>query len=803
MPKKSLATPLGHTRFSWQGSGKVPLGHTSFTWGEEVDNKPGDLEEAVAQPEASPYRGFAISLSAPEQKASDAPLPIYLDYNATTPIDPKVASAMLPYICRHWGNPSSSHIYGRAARQGVDTARLKVAKAIGATNPSEILFTSGGSESANHAIRGAIALKQQVLDSNPANKGSKPHVITSCIEHPCVLEVCKHLSSSENACDLTILSVNRLGQVSPDELASALRPETAIVTIMHANNETGTVQPIRKLVDVLRASPTNCGALFHTDASQTLGKINVDVSCLGVDLLTLAAHKLYAPKGVGALFIRDGLVLPKFMHGAGHESGRRAGTENVILEAGFGEGAAMVTEANYASKERSRMASLTRELFSSLQSMCTGNLRVNGPAIDAGDSERLPNTLNVGFEGLSAGDLMACTDGRLAFSAASACHKTDGKAFISPVIRALGTPHSFALGSIRLSVGKYTTREEINTAARLLSTAANDLWSKQSVTPSTAAIRQTELAPEPAGKQEPTSKLATATSNGSFSPLSEVMSEQIASLPGTKPAFWQDTYLFQGAAAVVSTGVDLNPKDQSELPFVVLDATLFHPQGGGQPTDVGTISCGSSYFKVSMVRQDADGIIKHYGSYETSTSGFSEGDIVNLDIDGENRVKAAKSHTAGHLLDIAMQRALAPADAGGMSDDMHASIKGNMKGLKGYHFIKGSYVEFDGSVESNARKPFVDVLQKHCNALIEENLQTEVHFFKSEEDLVAACLPGAADGAIQSGRLDFAPVRVVRVAGGGIPCGGTHLRSTGELGSITVTKCKVKKGVTKISYSVV
>lgn len=456
------------------------------------------------------------------------------------------------------------------------------------------------------------------------------------------------------------------------------------------------------------------------------------------------------------------------------------------------------------------MASLTQHLLASMQKACKGrggSLRVNGPALDAGDGERLPNTLNVGFEGLRASDLMARTEGRLAFSAASACHKSDGEAFISPVIRALGTPRSFALGSVRLSVGKYTTRSEIDTAARLLSTAANELWAEQKSAAKGKAGAQTPTGGE--GKSVASvasasvSRAPDAEAAGPFSPLASVMSPQIAALPGTKPAFWQDTYLFQGSAAVVATGVDLHPKDQSEMPFVVLDATIFHPQGGGQPTDVGTIASGEALFNVTMVRQEPDGVIKHYGEYVGAGAGFAEGGAkVDLAVDGENRVKAAKSHTAGHLLDIAMQRALAPVEDGGMDAEMHAQVTGNMKGLKGYHFVKGSYVEFEGKVDPAARKPFVEVLQRHCDDLVAANIETKVEFVASEEALVAACLPGAADGAISSGRLALAPVRVVTVAGGGIPCGGTHVRSTGEIGAITVTKCKVKKGVTKISYSV-
>ena len=232
-------------------------------------------------------------------------------------------------------------------------------------------------------------------------------------------------------------------------------------------------------------------------------------------------------------------------------------------------------------------------------------------------------------------------------------------------------------------MGKYE-QAEINTAARLLSTAAKELWAEEN-----RALESKVAHPSSEVRKSlpPAASAPSAASNTLSSPLLSALPDEIAALPGTKPAFWQDTYLFQGSASVVATGVDLNPKDESEMPFVVLDATVFHPQGGGQPTDVGTISCGASQFNVTMVRQQPDGIIKHYGTY-TENSRFAEGDGVMLAIDGENRIKAAKSHTAGHLLDIAMQRALAPAVEGGMAEDMHAQVKGNMKGLKGYHFVR-------------------------------------------------------------------------------------------------------------------
>ena len=245
--------------------------------------------------------------------------PIYLDYNATTPIDPEVAAAMLPYIREHFGNPSSTHAYGIEARKGVDKARGQVAALLNCS-PAEVLFTSGGTESNNHAIKGAAR----------AHRSKGNHIITSAFEHPAVTEVCEYLAA--DGFDITYVPVDAHGIIDLEALEKAITERTILVSVMHANNEVGTIQPIGEIARLARKR----GILVHTDAAQSVGKIPVDAAELGVDLLTVAGHKLYAPKGVGALYCRDGVQLEKFMHGAGHETGRRAGTENVIGVAGLG-----------------------------------------------------------------------------------------------------------------------------------------------------------------------------------------------------------------------------------------------------------------------------------------------------------------------------------------------------------------------------------------------------------------------------------------------------------------------------------
>ncbi|HEV3145637.1 MAG TPA: cysteine desulfurase family protein, partial [Gemmataceae bacterium] len=255
--------------------------------------------------------------------------PIYLDYNATTPIDPAVHDAMAPYLREHFGNPSCKHAYGTLAHEAVEKARQQVAGLLHADR-EEIVFTGGGSEASNHAIKGAVFGR---LVRN------EPHVITSAIEHPATLKPCEFLKRL--GCSVTVLPVDGTGRVDPDAVRRAIRKETALITIMHSNNEVGTLQPIREIAAIARER----GILTHTDAAQSMGKLSVNVRELGIDLITVAGHKLYAPKGIGVLFIRKGVQIDNLIHGAGHESGRRAGTENVPYLVGLGEAAEIARQS--------------------------------------------------------------------------------------------------------------------------------------------------------------------------------------------------------------------------------------------------------------------------------------------------------------------------------------------------------------------------------------------------------------------------------------------------------------------------
>lgn len=372
--------------------------------------------------------------------------PIYLDYNATTPPDPEVAEAMLPYLTTRFGNPSSIHAYGAEARAAVEEARRQVASLLGA-KAEEIVFTSGGTEGNNTVLHGVARLLRA--------KGR--HLVTSAIEHPAVLEPCAVLE--EEGFRITRVPVDAAGRVDPRDVAEALTPETILVSVMHANNEVGTIQD---LAEISRLAHDE-GILVHTDAAQSIGKVPVDVAALGIDFLTLAGHKLYAPKGVGALYIRSGVDLPRFLHGASHEAGRRAGTENVLEIVGLGK--ACEVAGRRLQQDARRFEELRERLFDALSRDVPG-LRRNSPW------ERcLPNTLSVGFPGVDAGALLAEVGGKVAASAGAACHAAGVE--ISTVLQAMGVPMEYAMGTVRFSVGRGTTPAMVDEAARVVAEAVH------------------------------------------------------------------------------------------------------------------------------------------------------------------------------------------------------------------------------------------------------------------------------------------------------------------------------------------
>ena len=366
--------------------------------------------------------------------------PVYLDYNATTPVDPEVAEAVQPYLLDFFGNPSSSHWYGVQTKKAVETARGQVADLLGC-QPDEIIFTSGGSESNNYAIRGIAFAKRE--------KGN--HIITSAIEHPAVTEVCRYLENQHFR--VTYLPVDQYGLVDPAKLEEAITPQTILISLMHANNEVGTIQPISDV----SARAKQKGITMHTDAAQSVGKIPTGVNELGVDLLSVAGHKLYAPKGIGALFIRKGTGLEKLIHGASHEQNKRAGTENVMGIVGLGKACEIAKRD--LEKNMAHMKSMRDRLYGGLNKKLKG-IRLNGH-----QEKRLPNTLSIGFPHIEADKLLSKIEG-VAASAGAACHSDH--ASISHVLTAMKVPEEYAKGTIRFSTGKMTTPEEIEQAIKIV-----------------------------------------------------------------------------------------------------------------------------------------------------------------------------------------------------------------------------------------------------------------------------------------------------------------------------------------------
>lgn len=375
--------------------------------------------------------------------------PVYLDYNATTPIDPEVAKEMIPYIESFYGNPSSSYSIGRSNKEAVEKARAQVAELINCL-PEEIFFTSCATESNNLAIKG-IAW---------ANSKKGRHIITSEIEHPAVTEVCKYLSTQ--GFEITYLPVDQFGRINPKDVENAIRKNTILISIMHANNEVGTIQPIQEIGAIARQN----NIVFHTDASQSVGKIETDVNKLGIDLLTIAGHKLYAPKGIGALYIREGTPIENLMHGAGQEKGIRPGTENVVHTVGLGK-ACEVAMRDFKQNRHNMLVSRDR-LLDGLVSQLGNQVHVN---VDLENC--LPNTLSVAFENISAHTLASFIGNDVLISTGSACHS--GETTIFSVLQAMNLDFRTAAATVRISTGKHTTEEEIDFAVEVLVNAIKKL----------------------------------------------------------------------------------------------------------------------------------------------------------------------------------------------------------------------------------------------------------------------------------------------------------------------------------------
>ena len=365
---------------------------------------------------------------------------IYLDHNASTPIDPAVGAIMRPLLESAYGNPSSGHWAGAPAKAALERARSQVAALLGCT-AEEIVFTSGGSEANNLALKGLFFRRRD----------SSAHIITSRIEHPAILMPCRFLERLGAA--VTYVPVDGTGRVDREDIRKVIRGDTVLISIMHANNEVGTIQPIGEIANIAHAH----GIPLHTDAAQSAGKIPTNVDVLGVDLLSIAGHKLYGPKGIGALYIRRGIVVEPLIHGAGHELGRRAGTESALLAAGLGE-ACEIAQPELGREPMRRLRDL---LWERLRVALGERVSLNGHV-----QERLPNTLNVSFAGQVGAEILARMP-EIAASTGSACHA--GRTELSPVLEAMGIVPEVIRGAVRFSLGRRTTEEEIEQVTNRLS----------------------------------------------------------------------------------------------------------------------------------------------------------------------------------------------------------------------------------------------------------------------------------------------------------------------------------------------
>jgi cysteine desulfurase len=388
-----------------------------------------------------------------EQKLTAAKAPknlgIYMDHNATTPVAPEAVEAMIPFYTWNFGNASSIHNFGIEARYGLEKARMQVAGLINAADPEDVVFTSCGSESDNIAIRGALRVHSD-----------RKHVITTNVEHKAILEACAEIE--DQGYEVTYLKVNRDCKVTAEQVAAAIRPDTLLVSIMFANNETGVIQPIAGIAKVCREK----GVLFHSDAVQATGRLPIDVQALGIDMISMSAHKLYGPKGIGALYVRPGLELRPMVVGGSQERGLSAGTENVAAVAAFGAAAKLARKG--MDEEAVRLTALRKELFSAIRG------RIEGVEINGHEEARLPGTLNLRFSGLSGQRLVTEANARgIAISAGSAC--TSVGTSHSHVLLGMGLSKDEALGSVRISLGRFNTPDHAGAVMAILPDLVKEL----------------------------------------------------------------------------------------------------------------------------------------------------------------------------------------------------------------------------------------------------------------------------------------------------------------------------------------
>jgi len=784
-----------------------------------------------------------------------------------------------------WGNASSSHAYGARAKAALNTARSQVAELIEA-RADQIIFTSGGTEASNWVIWGSVQLAHQQQSAEAPQ--ALPHIVASAVEHCATLQ-CIAALEARGMCSSTLVPVGADGCVEVPALLAAVTPCTVLVTLMHSNNETGALQPVQAVAEALTALQHPLLKL-HVDASQSLGKVPVGVG--GVDFMTVAGHKLYAPQGTGALFSRDpkgATALPAYFQGGHQEGGCRPGTESIPGAAALGAAAAAAL-AYLRGGGRDTMQALTERLTQGILThhaaelaACVARGRLSAEAAAAaipvqhGPALRscLPNTLSIGFPGALAGDIQAALQGSLSISAGAACHSDVAGASVSHVLAAMDVPRSVALGTVRVSLGKYSTHAEVDTAGQALAKAAARAMEMRTETAVPSAACPTAMS---AVAVEVPAPPAWASGGGSEAPVPSLESARL---------YMQDTMLMHASSTVVAVGASSEaglvfqphgllqsatlrrrcapdtrtqraphpqdgvtvqqamkdkgraittaaPSTLKDVPsgkhtgVVLLDACVFHPQGGGQPADAGWIvSSSGAVFRVltarsvdvplspcsstvalygvwcaplgagetppDLARADSDADAAAFVTERSSSGsgaepvGFSPGDSVQCWVHASARLSAARLHSAGHLLDMAMR-----------------NLEQDLKPGRGYHFADGPWVEYEGAVPAEERSALVAALNAEMARLIELDADTVVQAVPAtSSDQLQQMGVSCADVAA-AGYSSEDSVRVVCVGDGsnGCMCGGTHVPAAGMLGGVTVTKLKVKKGATKISYVV-
>ena len=642
-----------------------------------------------------------------------------------------------------------------------------------------------------------------------------PHVVTSAVEHCAVLDAISWCEAYGFAV-ATRVPVSTAGVVDLPAMLAAITPHTALVSLQLANNETGALQPVAELSQALTAAATagTPRPLLHCDASQAVGKIPVSFRALGVDAMSLAGHKLYAPKGVGATLLAGGPSSPAWgggvlslLSGGGQERGLRAGTENVVGIAGLGAAAQWVGQL-LREGAVGRMAALRARLLSSLASL---NPTIHGPsagALKAGDTTwdgaTLPNTLSVAFPGALSGALVDALRDRVAISAGSACHSHG--AAVSGVLSAMQVPRDLATCTVRLSLGAWSTEEEVDAAGKAIVAAVDSLRGPAAVAAAAPASVGPDHPPAPPADC-PASVLARlfAASPSPNKPSTDLT---------TVPLYLEDTSLVTNTAVLL--GVAARQEDGSFVlvsadggivagvvgPGVpgadialILSATVAHPQGGGQPSDFGHIAVGDHVLPLLGARAGAGpaaGCVLHFvaapGNVLPAVAA-GVGAPATVTLDAPHRALSARLHSAGHLLDVAFREVHTELAFPGWSLP---------KPSKGYHFIDGPFVEYLGDFPAPVRAEFAARLGAACARLVAADVATRVqNVVNSPAALQSAGLEPGDVSHLPPG----APVRIVRVAGNACPCGGTHVSRAGEIGRLTVGKIDAKKGTIKVRYT--